>query len=1082
MPPSPAASKRPPGASATTSKQRSSNSKASTSKAPPPPDDDDAYSDSDVDEEDDDDDDEAANLEMDGQDLWTQNYCSVCDCLIEPGQGVGRREDESEKTSPTASSAATPTAPQSPGLVRNKANTGTIKGRPVKRNGSSNRLNALSDLKPTTKITGQKEVAPKMSRRTSNTSTASTRSANSSVNGGDSPQQLQRTRKGGLLGALTPAALRQQQEELLKANGPPALYCSERCRSIDEQQQQQISGQDLDLYSSQAGTMAGAYAEVGVLPTRPWPRTPSMTSLPAATAAAYLAAANRTPDSEYGPCMCPDCLDKTSASGTVPSGASDTTESSNGYPYSRRSTGKQRSQSGRLLTPRDLYPPVADHRDEDGYFPRAKPRTFSFESGERALSEEASTQSSGSYSSLWEPKLKRRGGEREGEHERSKPVDDATDAGAATAMPASPLRLLRHGNHRSSPLVDVAASSPGGTKLSFGTSMTSERTLGTSANTLVHPDNSNAAEGRHRKARSLAVILPDQQRQQEADSANAVDRLNAERLSKSYASGGEGADAMATLRAASRNSHHRPASHRHSFASTSSSTSASTTGWLRSLSSAWTSLRSASATNVPQLLLPADGNSAAPLQASPQGGSTSPGASSAVSSSRGSARSDPRSDDGSNLLSRSAASESLSRVLSGTHLSGTVARPGASRGSVPAFASEIGRGQIPGEAEAEREAQRAAREDGEEDEEARRRRRKAEHRHQRSKDVTVLPPLLAPRNRSSTTLSSHHRAHSYANLQNRNRSHSRGAKFVVGSAGSYREGHTATPPTPTSATDEQRPRSPLPRVASHQDVHRPSMSPRRSTGLGAMTPITAAPPPRSGHPHHAHRPSVASRNSHHRLSAGSGGGSGSGAHLLGHVGMLGHHPHGSQAVYGRHNTMPVRTSTPIVPEHGGEMTAEALTATVTDPLVRPSSAMSQRHLRGNHIARPRSTAPMLARLPSGAPLSARLPAAEPQANAPHRGWSYDNLARAAGGNGSGDVKTYPVLQVPHREETHDRYDDAWGSNAMELIGGPELAKQRRDSLAAAASQASISELNNSGGAGGGEGAAIKRKQLFHFGA
>ncbi|PWN25024.1 hypothetical protein BDZ90DRAFT_234629 [Jaminaea rosea] len=1063
MPSSPSTGKRP------LSNVAAANKAASSSKlvTPPPAEDadDSMYSDSGS-GSDSDEDDEAANLEMDGQDLWTQNYCSVCDCLIEPGQGVGPRregDDEPPKTSPSASSAATPTAPQSPPLMRSKA--GTIKGRPAKRNGSSARLNALSDLKPTTKITGQKDAtsatSAKMSRRSSNTSTASSTQST----GSESPNKLQRTKKGGLLGSLTPAALRQQQEELLKANAPPALYCSERCRTIDEQQQRQLSArgaQELDLYTSQAGTLPGVYASDA--PARPWPRTPSMTSLPAATAAAYLAAANnRTPESDYGgPCMCADCMDKTSASGTVPSGASDTTESSGGYPYTRRATGKQRSQSGRLLTPRDLYP-RDEGGDQDGYFPRvsrSKARTFSLESGERAasaVSEESSTHSSGSYASLWEPRIRRANKEQQHQSE------------------PDTLRLLR----RASPSVDVVTSSPGGTKLAFGTSMTSERTLGTSANTLVHPDQQQERAG-HRKARSLAVMTGEQQQQQRE--AAGVDTLTAERLSKSYASDA-GIDAMATLRAARDSRGGGEDSRRHSTASTS--------GWLRSLSSAWTTLRSASSTtSVPQLLLPGgEADQSRSDLNSPSVSSAITSASSRGSRSPRSPRS-PRSEDGSNALSRSAASESLSRVLSSTHLASPVARPGASRGHVPAFASEIGRGEIPGDAGGGDAGGDAGEEAGEHEELQRcRRRRKAEHRHQRSKDVTVLPPLLAPSNRSSTALSAQHRANSYANLTtSRNRSqsgsrgaNSRGANFTVGSAGSYRDTHQhATPPTPTSATGvgggDESMRSPLPRTASQQDVvYRPSMSPRRSGGLlGAMTPITAAPAPRHHHVHHAHRPHAAPRTSAsgHRLSTGSSGGGGGGGHALGHVGMLGHHPHGSNPAYGRHNTMPVRTSTPIVPEHGGEMSAEALTAVVPDPLVRPQSAMSQRHLRASYIARPRSSA---AHRPV---IEARQPHVVESPAPPHRGWSYDNLAGAgAGAANASNAKTYHVLQVPHRRETHDRYDDAYGQGGamLELIGGKELA----DSAAEAQRQRRESDAGAAPGEGGGSG---RRKQLFHFGA
>ena len=74
-------------------------------------------------------------------------------------------------------------------------------------------------------------------------------------------------------------------------------------------------------------------------------------------------------------------------------------------------------------------------------------------------------------------------------------------------------------------------------------------------------------------------------------------------------------------------------------------------------------------------------------------------------------------------------------------------------------------------------------------------------------------------------------------------------------------------------------------------------------------------------------------------------------------------------------------------------------------------------------------------------------------------WSYDNLAKA----GERGVKTYPVLHVPGRQQTHDRYDDTW-NETMDIIAGP----QKRQSLQ------QLLDMR--------EFDAAKRKTLFNFGA
>ncbi|KAJ9479832.1 hypothetical protein PHBOTO_003329 [Pseudozyma hubeiensis] len=445
--------------------------------------------------------DEEAAFEMDGQELWTQTYCVTCDCLIEPGEGIAK----------AASSTATPSSPVIHSTL--KSRSGTIKGRsssasdtlasnpdesnaapaakhtapaplkrthsagrlqakagaaplgPHKRTGSAaSRLNALSELRPTTKLHDDKPKFKASGRDASGPhgrkspaasrpgSAASNRSHSNNSSGPSSFKSNEavaaastttsstdthaRTKKRGFLGGLglTPAVLKQQQDELsAKRKAPTPLYCSERCRLIDERRSSGLG--ELTQYLSQPllPPTNTAWAPAPP-PSQLWTRSASVSSMPLA---------NNTPESD---CLCPECLDKyadgNSANGAaIPSGASDTaTESSSGNVYGRGAAQKPRTASGRLITPLGLHAPGAG---TDDYFPQYAPgytmtpaaqnsprvrpaealsyhdairgssipaRTSSAASGGRASTAgtEGSGLSSESGSSLWEPRLKPR--------------------------------------------------------------------------------------------------------------------------------------------------------------------------------------------------------------------------------------------------------------------------------------------------------------------------------------------------------------------------------------------------------------------------------------------------------------------------------------------------------------------------------------------------------------------------------------------------------------------------------------------------------------------------------------------------
>ncbi|SPO22856.1 uncharacterized protein UTRI_01534 [Ustilago trichophora] len=349
----------------------------------------------------------------------------------------------------------------SAGRLHAKAGNGPLG--PHKRTGSAgSRLHALSELRPTTKLHDDKGKA-KASTRDANGnhgrkspaasrpgSAASNRShSNSSgpssfksneaaaaASTNASSEAQARARKRGFLGGLglTPAALKQQEAELAaKRKAPTPLYCSERCRLIDERRSSGLG--ELAQYLSQplAPPVSAAWAPP---PPPTWTRSASVSSMPMPLMA-------NTPESE---CMCLECMDKyvdgSSASGAaIPSGASDTaTESSSGYVYGRGAAQKPRTASGRLITPLGLHAPGAG---SEGYFPQyapncamtsagynsprlrpvdaaqladagrvssVPPRSSSAASGGKASTAgtEGSLLSSESASSLWEPRLKPR--------------------------------------------------------------------------------------------------------------------------------------------------------------------------------------------------------------------------------------------------------------------------------------------------------------------------------------------------------------------------------------------------------------------------------------------------------------------------------------------------------------------------------------------------------------------------------------------------------------------------------------------------------------------------------------------------
>ncbi|KAJ1032399.1 hypothetical protein NDA16_000425 [Ustilago loliicola] len=298
------------------------------------------------------------------------------------------------KQSPTATkNGPTPLKrTHSAGRLHAKAGVGPMG--PHKRTGSAgSRLHALSELRPTTKLHDDAKGKAKASTRESTGphgrkspaasrpgSAASNRShsnssgpssfksneANVSVSHNTAADGQSRNKKRGFLGGLglTPAALKQQEAELAaKRKAPTPLYCSERCRLIDERRSSGLG--ELAQYLSQPLVPPPSAAWVPAAPLT-WTRSASVSSMSMPIMA-------NTPESE---CLCPECIDKyadgSSVSGAaIPSGASDTaTESSSGYIYGRGAAQKPRTASGRLITPLGLHPPGAGN---EGYFPQFAP-------------------------------------------------------------------------------------------------------------------------------------------------------------------------------------------------------------------------------------------------------------------------------------------------------------------------------------------------------------------------------------------------------------------------------------------------------------------------------------------------------------------------------------------------------------------------------------------------------------------------------------------------------------------------------------------------------------------------------------
>lgn len=1145
--------------------------------------DDGAFSDEDSEDE------EAAAFEMDGQDIWTQNYCSICDTLIEPGQGLNARRDSEvvQQTSlnPSQQSLHSPTSSisrnSSSGL---KSKSGTIKARPPssdgtgsnvkrthsagrihavggangfgpsKRTGSAgSRLNALSELKPTTKLNPDngkasrqadgntsRNKSPAMSRRNSTVSVRSGHSGGAGANssGPSSPMSpatnLPRSKKGGIMGALTPAALKQQEElEIAKSKAPPALYCSERCRLIDEQRG---SGMGELVY----------YLHQPTSPTAPWQTSvsgsygtwSSRASNPNISALALNPSEYKItpPESE---CNCPECMEKNSTGGTVPSGASDTTESSNSYQYGPRDY-KQRTTSGRIVTPQNLYPPGGHRNDYFGYVQTAQSSKRRSQSNNMrddlnqlhthrdSMSQtgtESSARSSDSGSDLWEPRV--RGGRMSSTMEARARANStaasviASDAGRGStttgtvtpegmlnrsmehlalnsgssngtavrsqnghhgvsdslstsqASTTSPLRLLRHGDHRGMASVDVTsdvATSPqpyANTVLSR--SIASERTEdgASSGFTVAAPPstslhNSSILERRQPSRTSMVDATVNS----ETYPAAELSRAHLQRFTDSpapYDSSTSASRAVGTLKNAqaraaaqrtlSSQSREVEAQRRSSTNGDLGNSGSTGNSWFRSsISAAWNTLRGAPSS---------DSNGRRDSMYEPY---------SYKSEDRG-------------MITPSAETSDGVRTEEPTPTQSLIKRPTIKRGDVPAFANEIGRGGIPGErcAEDRKEASGSdVMDDNEsavslsksvasahgltESEFARKKvERERAHRHQRSRDVAVLPPLLGvSRHSSNVNLQGGMRnSRTYSSTSVRSdsvpdspllppvRSNTpglrRGSSHNASLVGLQEYG--TSPGRMAAASFGTSPRraglgwgalTPLGPPAPNMMAERSTGS-SHSSNVGRPTHHAHHPHPHPHHHHHHHHHHTGHHHHHHhnaRQSLQPSHHRSQGAIPLGTIGMLGMHPHGNAQIKGRHSTTPVRMSTPRVPEHGGEMSGAQLKGEeMTDDDLSGRDLMQSRSLnRRSYLvappARPQSGMSMRGQgstvivdqygFPLGAPL--RPPSrSQTPANATEEGQSATPL------------KLYPVLDVPNRQPTHDRYDNGWALGDQGLI-------------------------------------------------
>ncbi|KAI3485793.1 hypothetical protein L1887_50839 [Cichorium endivia] len=242
--------------------------------------------------------DEEAAFEMDGQELWTQTFCATCDCLIEPGEGIAKSSSKTDPpaspafhstlksrsaNSTTRGSNASEQAAQI-AADSNKPATGSKDAlkRTHSRRSSACQSRWRSPRPPTSAPAAQaaacmpsassvppqsctttraKEraspatplhppiarVPPRLAQaplpanrshsNSSGPSSFKSNEANASVSHPTATDAQPRPRKRGFLGGLglTPAALKQQEAELAaKRKAPTPLYCSERCRLIDE--------------------------------------------------------------------------------------------------------------------------------------------------------------------------------------------------------------------------------------------------------------------------------------------------------------------------------------------------------------------------------------------------------------------------------------------------------------------------------------------------------------------------------------------------------------------------------------------------------------------------------------------------------------------------------------------------------------------------------------------------------------------------------------------------------------------------------------------------------------------------------
>ncbi|KAK0549452.1 hypothetical protein OC846_004059 [Tilletia horrida] len=578
-----------------------------------------------------------------------------------------------------------------------------------------------------------------------------------------------------------------------------------------------------------------------------------------------------------------------------------------------------------------------------------------------------------------------------------------------------------------------------------------------------------------------------------------------------------------------------------------------------------------------------------------------------------------RDETGSNVTGRSGSSKRSGNVVDkaakrhsdvpdgGTrsHVT-TVAKPTMRRGSVPFFTQEIGHGHIPGDSIEDFDARARSPSHGSHTgppvrpehrhsisngaaagvESVERRRlarleQQRAHRHQRSRDVSMLPPLLAPDGRSNSASSTNLRLMHTSSPgfappgSTRASSHGRVPPGAVQLGGSgYKRSTTPASMMPPAL---RSPRSFQGMMPIDPLVAGMGFSPARSTagstphygtsprgrGLGwgsSMTPLTgpgsgptsaAITPVASGanlaamgqpqsytgsfrlsgthsvgshsdkgqttprhqhhHHHHHHHQHGHVRGHAHSQSHSQTGGSTQAyppLPMTGHFATLGAIPPSHSAHYSRHATMPTlmysRSVTPSVPEHGGEMSSEALAGASALPhspnlkmygragsvgFIKP--AMGPTRPRSGLGRRSESPASITnANLPVGAIEGITL--LTPQQYQEHlqnqqqrernrRTWSYEALSSMAGSG-----KTYPIMPLPGNGEVHDRYDEEWTS----------LINSTRRSTDAGLDQEADADGSRGDGATGDDGAdrqtplatpgagtqrTTQRKALFHFG-